>query len=164
MLSRARASLKIPSSLPSTYRTLTKKTSNLGGALIIGAGPGLGKSLVKRFKLSGYITGASRRTVGGLDFLSSSLDRAYDGYDARNEEHVKAMFSDFDEACEGNIQVVVFNIGANIKFPILETTKRKFEKCWEMACLSGFLVGKEGERSKLFIMKTSYQRASLKRG
>ncbi|GMH60061.1 hypothetical protein TL16_g13020 [Triparma laevis f. inornata] len=127
-------------------RTLSRSASSTsaprGGALIVGAGEGIGKSLVTRFKTEGYIVGASRRTTGGLNFLSSSLDRSYDGFDARKEEDVEKMFDDFSKACDNNIEVVVFNIGANIKYPILETTKRKFEKCWEMACLSGFLVGR----------------------
>ena len=38
------------------------------------------------------------------------------------------------------------NIGANVWFPIRETTVRKYTKVWEMACLSGFLVGREAAR------------------
>ncbi|GMH59282.1 hypothetical protein TrRE_jg13096 [Triparma retinervis] len=116
------------------------------GALIVGAGEGIGQALVKRFKEEGYVTGAARRSPGGLDFLKDTLDVPF-AVDARKEEDVQKMFEEFGEYCDGNIEVCVFNIGANIKFPILETTKRKFEKCWEMACLSGFLVGREAARS-----------------
>jgi 2-hydroxychromene-2-carboxylate isomerase len=31
--------------------------------------------------------------------------------------------------------------GANVNFPILETTDRVFRKVWEMACWAGFLAG-----------------------
>ena len=123
----------------SSTSTLLKR-----GALIVGAGEGIGKSLVSAFKEEGYITGASRRTRGGLDFMdNNTLDHKYDGFDARSESQVRDMFSSFSSHCEGNIEVCVFNIGANINFPIMETTARKFQKCWEMACLSGFLVGRE---------------------
>jgi hypothetical protein len=40
----------------------------------------------------------------------------------------------------------VFNIGANVNFPILETTSRVYFKVWEMACFAGFLMGREAAR------------------
>jgi NAD(P)-dependent dehydrogenase (short-subunit alcohol dehydrogenase family) len=44
------------------------------------------------------------------------------------------------------VEVCVFNIGANVRFPIAETTSRVFSKVWEMACFSGFLAGREAAR------------------
>ena len=41
------------------------------------------------------------------------------------------------------IEVAVFNIGANVRFPITETTARVYFKVWEMACFGGFLMGRE---------------------
>jgi hypothetical protein len=38
----------------------------------------------------------------------------------------------------GPIEVLVFNIGANVPSSILEETARKYFKIWEMACFSGF--------------------------
>jgi NAD(P)-dependent dehydrogenase (short-subunit alcohol dehydrogenase family) len=46
----------------------------------------------------------------------------------------------------GPIEVVVFNIGANVRFGIEETTSRVFQKVWEMACFSGFLAGREAAK------------------
>ena len=43
----------------------------------------------------------------------------------------------------GPIEVMVFNIGANVPSSILEETARKYFKIWEMACFSGFLAGRE---------------------
>jgi NAD(P)-dependent dehydrogenase (short-subunit alcohol dehydrogenase family) len=43
----------------------------------------------------------------------------------------------------------VFNIGANVNFPITETTERVFRKVWEMACYAGFLAGREAARLML---------------
>ena len=42
----------------------------------------------------------------------------------------------------GPIEVCVFNVGGNVKFPLEETTSRVYYKVWEMACFSGFLSGK----------------------
>jgi NAD(P)-dependent dehydrogenase (short-subunit alcohol dehydrogenase family) len=49
----------------------------------------------------------------------------------------------------GQIEVVVFNIGANVRFPITETTERVFRKVWEMAALGGFLAGREAAKVML---------------
>ena len=43
----------------------------------------------------------------------------------------------------GPIEVAVFNIGANVRFPIRETTARVYFKVWEMGCFAGFLMGRE---------------------
>jgi NAD(P)-dependent dehydrogenase (short-subunit alcohol dehydrogenase family) len=45
--------------------------------------------------------------------------------------------------------VCVFNPGANVNFPILETTERVFRKVWELACYGGFLTGREAARLML---------------
>ena len=42
--------------------------------------------------------------------------------------------------------VAVFNIGANVNFPITETTSRVYFKVWEMAAFAGFLTGREAAR------------------
>jgi NAD(P)-dependent dehydrogenase (short-subunit alcohol dehydrogenase family) len=47
------------------------------------------------------------------------------------------------------LEVCIFNIGANVNFPLLETTERVFRKVWEMACFSGFLAGREAARLML---------------
>ncbi|HYC24842.1 MAG TPA: SDR family NAD(P)-dependent oxidoreductase, partial [Roseiarcus sp.] len=44
------------------------------------------------------------------------------------------------------LEVLVFNIGANVRFPIVETTTRVYSKVWEMAALAGFLAGREAAR------------------
>jgi NAD(P)-dependent dehydrogenase (short-subunit alcohol dehydrogenase family) len=45
--------------------------------------------------------------------------------------------------------VCIFNPGANVNFPILETSERVFRKVWEMACYGGFLTGREAARRML---------------
>jgi NAD(P)-dependent dehydrogenase (short-subunit alcohol dehydrogenase family) len=58
------------------------------------------------------------------------------------------MIALFDqvEAEVGPVEVAVFNIGANVNFPITETTVRVYTKVWEMACLGGFLMGREAAK------------------
>src|SRR5262249_4145539 len=43
-------------------------------------------------------------------------------------------------------EVCIFTVGANVNFPLLETTERVFRKVWEMACYAGFLAGREAAR------------------
>src|SRR6202042_2423584 len=52
-----------------------------------------------------------------------------------------------DEAAR--LELVVFNVGANVNFPLLETTERVFRKVWELACYGGFLTGREAARRML---------------
>src|SRR5690606_19449098 len=65
--------------------------------------------------------------------------------DARDEAAVIALF-DTVEAEVGPVEVAVFNIGANVNFPISETSVRVYTKVWEMACLAGFLMGREAAK------------------
>jgi len=64
--------------------------------------------------------------------------------DARTEESVSAFLDAADN--DAPLQVCIFNVGANVNFPILDTTERVFRKVWEMACYGGFLTGREAAR------------------
>jgi NAD(P)-dependent dehydrogenase (short-subunit alcohol dehydrogenase family) len=70
------------------------------------------------------------------------------GLDARREEAVGA-FIDRVESSIGTIEVLVFNVGGNVRFPILETTAQKYFKVWEMCAMAGFLAGREAARVML---------------
>ena len=66
------------------------------------------------------------------------------GLDARKEDEVTGFLAEAD--AQAPLEVCIFNVGANVHFPILETTERVFRKVWEMACYSGFLAGREAAR------------------
>jgi NAD(P)-dependent dehydrogenase (short-subunit alcohol dehydrogenase family) len=70
------------------------------------------------------------------------------GMDARREEQVVSFFNQI-EAEVGQIETVVFNVGGNVRFPILETTAQKYFKVWEMCAMAGFLVGREAAKVML---------------
>ncbi len=53
--------------------------------------------------------------------------------DARKEEQVVELMERIESEI-GPIEVLVFNIGANVPCSILEETARKYFKIWEMAC------------------------------
>jgi len=119
-------------------------------ALVVGAGDFIGGGIAKRFAAGGYTAAVGRRSAEKLAPLVADIEasggRAHAfALDARDEANVRAVF----EAVErdvGPIEVVVFNVGANVNFPIRDTTSRVFRKVWEMACLGGFLTGREAAR------------------
>ncbi|HXL98428.1 MAG TPA: SDR family NAD(P)-dependent oxidoreductase, partial [Rhizomicrobium sp.] len=69
------------------------------------------------------------------------------GLDARKEEDVNAFLKEAD--AHAPLEICIFNPGANVNFPILDTTERVFRKVWEMACYGGFLAGREAARLML---------------
>lgn len=126
--------------------------------LVIGAGPGIGTSVAARFAREGYATAVARRDGQTLQDIVRRIrddggiadDTPIVPYqcDAREEEEVLDLFENVVNTL-GHIDVCVFNIGSNISYPLIETSTRKFRKCWEMGCFSGFLVGREAARHML---------------
>ena len=119
-------------------------------ALVVGAGDSTGGAVARRFAREGFTACVTRRS---LDKLQPLLDQikadggAAHGYasDAREEAEVVALVEQI-ESSVGPIEVLVFNIGANVPCSILDETARKYFKIWEMACLGGFLNGREVAR------------------
>jgi NAD(P)-dependent dehydrogenase (short-subunit alcohol dehydrogenase family) len=116
-------------------------------ALIVGAGDATGGAIARRFARGGYTVCATRRNLDKLQPLLDAIvaegGRAH-GFasDARKEEEVVTLVEQI-ESTIGPIEVLVFNIGANVPSSILDETARKYFKIWEMACLGGFLNGRE---------------------
>lgn len=122
-------------------------------ALIIGAGDATGGAIARRFAREGFTVCVTRRQADKLGELVSRIElaggRAYAfGCDARVESKMVQLFADIERDI-GSIEVVIFNIGANVRFSITETTERVYRKVWEMAALSGFLTGREAAKAML---------------
>lgn len=119
---------------------------------IVGAGDFIGSAIARRFAREGYQLHLARREGAKLDSLVAEIEAAggtatAHSVDARSEEAVAAFLQAANDAAP--LELVVFNIGANVNFPILETTERVFRKVWEMACYAGFLTGREAARHLL---------------
>ena len=116
-------------------------------ALVIGAGEATGGAIARRFAREGYTACVTRRNADKLGPLVAQIEaaggraRAF-GSDARREEQVVELVQSIEREV-GPIEVCVFNVGGNVRFPIRETTSRVYTKVWEMAALAGFLVGRE---------------------
>ena len=118
--------------------------------VVIGAGDALGGAIAKRFAREGFEAVIVRRHAEQLEPLAQAIREAGGqphpfGLDARKEEDMTGLFERV-EAKIAPVEVCVFNIGANVRFPIAETTSRVFFKVWEMACFSGFLAGREAAK------------------
>jgi NAD(P)-dependent dehydrogenase (short-subunit alcohol dehydrogenase family) len=116
-------------------------------ALVIGAGDATGGAIARRFAREGYVACVTRRNADKLAPLVARIEseggraRAF-GSDARKEDEMAALVATIEREV-GPIEVAAFNIGANVRFPIRETTSRVYYKVWEMGCFAGFLMGRE---------------------
>lgn len=122
-------------------------------AVIIGAGDATGGAVARRFAREGFTACVTRRSKDSLTPLVETIEadggRALAfGCDARSEEATVALFQRLEQD-HGEVEVLVFNIGANVFFGITETTERVYRKVWEMGALAGFLAGREAARVML---------------
>ncbi len=119
---------------------------------VVGAGDFIGSAIARRFAAEGYRVHGGRRQGEKLAALEQEIAAAggtFKGHslDARSEDSVAAFLDAAD--ADAPLEVCVFNIGANVQFPLLDTTERVFRKVWEMACGAGFLTGREAARRML---------------
>ncbi|MBA6288927.1 MULTISPECIES: SDR family oxidoreductase [unclassified Colwellia] len=132
-----------------------KNNSKKAVCLVVGAGDDTGAAIAKTFAADGFKACIVRRPRH-IDKLHSLADEiinqggeAYPfGVDARDETQMVEMIEKIESEI-GPIEVVVFNIGANVRFSITETTSQVYRKVWEMACFAGFLTGREVSKRML---------------
>jgi NAD(P)-dependent dehydrogenase (short-subunit alcohol dehydrogenase family) len=119
---------------------------------VVGAGDFIGAAIAERFAAGGYRVFGGRRNGDKLAPLAARIEAAGGafvgaGLDARQEDQIAAFLASAD--ADQPLEAVIFNVGANVNFPVLETTERVFRKVWEMACEAGFLTGREAARRLL---------------
>jgi len=122
-------------------------------AVIVGAGDAIGSAISEKFAEHGHVVCMARRNADKLAPLVERLaSRGLAGHafscDARDEDQVIDLFTTIERDI-GAIDVVVFNVGANVPMSIVDTSVRKFTKIWEMACFAGFLTGREAAKVML---------------
>jgi NAD(P)-dependent dehydrogenase (short-subunit alcohol dehydrogenase family) len=122
-------------------------------ALVIGAGDATGGAIARRFAREGYTACVTRRQADKLvplvERIQADGGEAHGfGSDARDEAAVIELMAQIERDI-GPIEVMVFNIGANVRFSVTDTTERVYRKVWEMAALAGFLTGREAAKAML---------------
>ncbi len=123
---------------------MAKVADNKPVVWIVGAGDAMGMGLARRFAQGGCQVALTRRQELPLrqqveQLRSEGWDAWAFAADARREEQVSSTLLAIEQSC-GPIDVLIFNVGANVPCSILEETPRKYFKVWEMACFAGFLV------------------------
>ena len=93
---------------------------------VIGAGDYIGAEIAKKFAAEGFTVFAGRRDGAKLEPLVKEIEASGGeiharSLDARKEEEVVSFLSDADK--HAPLEVCVFNIGANVNFPLLDTTE-----------------------------------------
>src|ERR1700730_4288382 len=121
-------------------------------AAVIGAGDYIGAEIAKKFAAEGFTVFAGRRNGDKLEPLVREIEASGGSIvarslDARKEDEVTAFLDDADK--HAPLEVCIFNVGANVNFPIVEPTDGVFRKVWEMACWAGFVTGREAARLML---------------
>jgi len=114
--------------------------------LVVGAGPGLGASIARRFQREGFGVAVASRSSEKIAKVAAGVPGAK-GYaaDATDEASVKGLF-DQVTADLGQPDVVVFNASGRVRKSVLDIESDEFIAAWMAACHGGFLVGREAAR------------------
>ena len=115
--------------------------------LVIGAGAGIGGTVGAKFAANGYHAALCRRSnAEGLEKLVTGIHEAggsASGHllNAVEDGAIETLIEDVEKI--GPIEVVLFNLGAQIgNRPLEQTALKTFELGWRMACMGLFRVAK----------------------
>jgi NAD(P)-dependent dehydrogenase (short-subunit alcohol dehydrogenase family) len=115
-------------------------------ALIVGAGPGLGMALARRFGREGFAVALVARSAATLSTLAGQLaplgprlkTYAADAADpAAVEDVCAATLRDLGEP-----SVLIYNAGSYQPGGIADITPEQFESAWKTGCLGAFLFAR----------------------
>ncbi len=118
--------------------------------LVIGAGDYIGAAIARRFARGGFHLVLGRRGGEKTAPLIAEIEAAGGSaqgftWDARKEETATQMFAQVETEI-GPIEICIFNVGGNVRFPLRDTTERVFRKVWEMCAYGAFLSGREAAK------------------
>ena len=106
-------------------------------ALVVGAGPGLGRALLTHFGDQGYAAVGLARQSG-----QSSTGQEIIGVDLADPEATRATVKDILKA-HGTPRVLIHNPAKLYIKPFEETTEAEFSTAWQSMVLSAFSVAQE---------------------
>jgi NADP-dependent 3-hydroxy acid dehydrogenase YdfG len=132
------------------FSNMSLNTANKPVIALVGAGPGIGEAVARRFTAEGFAVALLARTEDKLKTMAEGIDADYGKgtaqyyiTDLRVEESVNSAFSKI-RAELGPVQVLVYNAGArrvNGK-SILETTSEEFENFTKINLFGAFWATK----------------------
>ncbi len=125
--------------------------SSSGFAWVVGVGAsaGLGAAIARRFAAGGLTAVVTGRTRAQLDKIVGEIEAAGGKAvaapgDVTQEADLIAI-RDRIEA-QGPLDAAIFNAGNNRWKPTLEMETEFFEEVWRVACLGGFIFGREAAK------------------
>ncbi|WP_431103022.1 SDR family NAD(P)-dependent oxidoreductase [Roseateles noduli] len=124
---------------------MSETSKNVALVVGVGATNGLGAAIARRFAREGYHVHVAGRSAEKLKPIVAELEKAggeasYSSGDA-SQAHTAANFVS-NAAAKGELSVVVYNAGQNLRESIFDVTAETFEAFWRSNTLGGFLVGK----------------------
>ncbi|BBU63007.1 SDR family oxidoreductase [Methylosinus sp. C49] len=114
-------------------------------ALIVGAGPGVGASLARRFSAAGLKVGVVAREAQRLGAVAAATGAEGFSADATDPASVEALFK-AAEGKLGEIDVVVYNAGARIRGSLAELDPEAVRRAFDVNAFGGFLVAREAAK------------------
>jgi NAD(P)-dependent dehydrogenase (short-subunit alcohol dehydrogenase family) len=116
-------------------------------AVVIGAGPGLGAAVARRFAREGFAVAVVARQEQTLAPIVEQITaaggraRAF-AADTTKAAAVTALFAAV-RAAFGAPDVLVYNASAFQMGGVMELSPEDFERCWQVGCLGAFLCARE---------------------
>ena len=111
--------------------------------IVVGAGPGNGLSLGRKFATEGYAVALLARSSDNLNHLKSALPQAYTGQcDVTDPDSVQSAFQAVRENL-GAADVLIYNAGAGVFGSIDDVDAQSFEQAWRVNAMGCFLCVKE---------------------
>jgi NAD(P)-dependent dehydrogenase (short-subunit alcohol dehydrogenase family) len=114
-------------------------------ALIVGAGPGLGASLARRFAKDGVRVALAARDTGKLSALVAETGAKAYGCDAVVPAQVAGLFKSVT-ADLGEPDIVVYNASNRVRGPIVDLDPEAVLTAIKISCYGGFLVAQQAAR------------------
>lgn len=117
-------------------------------AVVVGAGPGLGSALCRRFAQGGMRVAAARRNGAKAQGLASEIGGCAYDCDAGDRQQVEDLFARVHQDL-GTPRLVVFNAGTFQPGGILDISAEQLAANWQVGCLGGFHVAQAAARAML---------------
>jgi NAD(P)-dependent dehydrogenase (short-subunit alcohol dehydrogenase family) len=116
-------------------------------AVILGAGPGLGAALARRFAGEGFSVGLMARREEGLARIRQGIENGGGtalpvSADATDPSSIAAAFERVRDEI-GDPEVFVYNAGAFQMGGVLEVSPERFDECFEINCAGAFYGARE---------------------
>lgn len=111
-------------------------------AIVIGAGPGLGAAVARRFAREGFTVGVVARQRETVEPTAQAIGGHAYAADTTDAALVAALFAKIRRDL-GTPDVLVYNASAFQMGGLLEVSPEDFERCWKVGCHGAFLCARE---------------------